>query len=217
MLRNICNILILAITAICMAAWSASAREVIKQQGVQQIQMASLNDSELAAYPVTDSDGISRENKAMLAKDHNQKGVTYSEQGQYDLAILEFNKALEIDPGSPEAYNNRGITYSKKDQFDSAISDFSKALDIDPKDTKVLYNRGLTYAIEGQFDLALSDLKKCLELVPSNADAYDSRGILYEELACLDWAKACKYGNCDHLKEAKRVGICSDVNTTLQE
>lgn len=217
MLRNICNILILAITAICMAAWSASAREVIKQQGVQQIQMASLNDSELAAHPVTDSEGISRENKAMLAKDHNQQGVTYSEQGQYDLAILEFNKALEIAPGFPEAYNNRGITYSKKDQFDSAISDFSKALDIDPKDTKVLYNRGLTYAIEGQFDLALSDLKKCLELVPTNADAYDSRGILYEELACLDWAKACKYGNCDHLKEAKRVGICSDVNTTLQE
>jgi len=213
-LRNICNILILAIIAICMAAWSASAREVIKQPGVQQIQMASFNDSALESHSVTDSEGVSRENKPMLAKDYNQQGVTYSEQGQYDLAILEFNRALEIDPGSTEAYNNRGITYSKKDQFDSAISDFSKALEIDPKDTKVLYNRGLTYAIEGQYDLALPDLKKCLELVPSNADAYDLIGILYEELACLDWAKACKYGNCDHLKEAKRAGICSDIHTT---
>ena len=216
MLRNICNILILATTAMCMAAWSASAHEANKQQGVPQIQMASLNDSGLVSHPVRDGEGMSREDKPMLAKDYNEQGITYSEQGQYDLAILEFNKALEFDPGSTEAYNNRGITYSKKDQFDSAISDFSKALDIDPKDTKVLYNRGLTYAIEGQFDLALSDLRKCLELVPSNADAYDSRGILYEELACLDWAKACKYGNCDHLKEAKRVGICSDMNTTLR-
>ena len=169
--------------------------EVIKQQGVPQIQMASFNDSWLATHPVTDSEGISRENKSMLVKNYNEQGVTYSEQGQYDLAILEFNKALEIDPGSTETYNNRGITYSKKDQFDLAISDFSKALNIDPKDTKVLYNRALTYAIEGQFDLALSDLKKCLELVPSNADAYDFRGILFEELACLDWTKACKYGN----------------------
>jgi tetratricopeptide (TPR) repeat protein len=200
-----------------MAAWSASAHEVNKQPGVQQIQMASVNDSGLASHPITDSEGISRENRPMLAKDYNGQGVTYSEQGQYDLAILEFNKALEIDPGSTETYNNRGITYSKKDQFDLAISDFSKALNIDPKDTKVLYNRALTYAIEGQFDLALSDLKKCLELVPSNADAYDFRGILYEELACLDWAQACKYGDCDHLKEAKNVGICSDMNTTLRQ
>ena len=88
MLRNICNILILAITAICMTAWSASAHEVNKQQGVQQMQMASFNDSALASHSVTDSEGVSRENKPMSAKDYNQQGVTYSEQGQYDLAIL---------------------------------------------------------------------------------------------------------------------------------
>ena len=56
----------------------------------------------------------------------------YSEKSQYDFALSEFNKALDIAPTSSETYNNRGITYSKKGQYDLAIIDFTKSLDITP-------------------------------------------------------------------------------------
>ncbi len=211
MFRIVVNVSLLTIIAIYVTATNVSAQMANKVAGTQYIQIVSLSDSALVSHSVPDGDR-SQANKPLLAKDYNEQGVTYSKQGQYDLAILEFNKALEIDPTSTDAYNNRGITYSKKGQYNSAISDFSKALEIEPKDTKILYNRGITHAIEGQFDLALSDLSKCLELSPSNADAYDFRGIIYEGLACLDWVQACKFGSCDKLNEAKRAGLCSDLS-----
>ena len=52
--------------------------------------------------------------------------------GQYDRAIVFFNKAIEKNPRFAEAYYNRGITYLEKKQFDKAISDFTKAIEINP-------------------------------------------------------------------------------------
>lgn len=53
--------------------------------------------------------------------------------GQYDRAIVFFNKAIEKNPRFAEAYYNRGITYLEKKQFDKAISDFTKAIEINPR------------------------------------------------------------------------------------
>jgi len=145
---------------------------------------------------------------AMLsAKTYHDLGVKYLEGKEYDLAILEFNKALEIDPVSVETYNSRGITYAKKGRYDLAISDFTRALNIELNGAQPYYNRGITYAIKGQFDLALLDLNKCLNLDPINAAAYDARGSILAGFVCSDWEKACQLGNCDHLKEAARVGF----------
>ena len=61
------------------------------------------------------------------------RGVTYKSKGQYDQAISDFTKALEIIPRFAEAYNNRGNAYAMKGQYDQAISDFTKALEINPR------------------------------------------------------------------------------------
>jgi tetratricopeptide (TPR) repeat protein len=147
---------------------------------------------------------------AMLsAKTCYDSGVKYLEKKEYDLAISEFNKALEIYPVSAATYNNRGFAYAKKGRYDLAISDFTKALKIEPNGPQPYYNRGITYVIKGQFDIALLDLNKCLNLDPINAAAYDARGSVLAGLACSDWGKACQLGNCDHLKEAARAGLCT--------
>jgi tetratricopeptide (TPR) repeat protein len=132
----------------------------------------------------------------------------YSEEGEYDTAISEFNKALEVQPLAAETYNNRGITYSKMGQHDLAVADFTKALEIEPDMAKALYNRGLTYAAKGQYELALQDFNRSLELDPFHAPAYGNRGVVHVRLACSDWEKACRLGNCVHLKEAVKIGIC---------
>ncbi len=46
--------------------------------------------------------------KSWDANFYNNRGNAYVEKGQYDQAILDFNKALEINPGYAEAYNIRG-------------------------------------------------------------------------------------------------------------
>ena len=63
---------------------------------------------------------------------HNARGHTYRESGQYDKAIAEYNQAIQLDPTDKDAYRGRGITYASLEQFEKTIADFSKFIKPDP-------------------------------------------------------------------------------------
>ena len=91
----------------------------------------------------------------------------------YDLAVQEYNKALEINPEFFEAVNNRGLAYYEKGEFDHAISDYTKALEINPPYDMAYYNRANAYARgKGLYDLAIADYDKAIEINPRYALAY---------------------------------------------
>ncbi|MHC4595597.1 MAG: tetratricopeptide repeat protein [Planctomycetota bacterium] len=50
----------------------------------------------------------------------------YNNKGEYEHAIAEFTKALEINPSLAEAYNNRGFAYYRKGEYDRAWEDVHK-------------------------------------------------------------------------------------------
>ena len=45
---------------------------------------------------------------------YNKRGLIYSEKGNYDLAIQNYDAAIELNPDYVHAYANRGLAYSKK-------------------------------------------------------------------------------------------------------
>ena len=208
--RNIIVALLVLVSLTCITSGNISAQDTYAKTMGKPVQSVSLDST----FPQPNA-GSARDTKETLsnvmlsAKTYYDMGVKCLGKNEYDLAISEFNKALEIYPVSAETYNNRGIAYAKKGQYDLAILDFTDALKIKPNVAQPYYNRGITYAIKGQFDTALLDLNKYLNLDPVNAAAYDARGSVFAGLACLDWMKACQFGNCDHLKEAARVGLCT--------
>ena len=51
---------------------------------------------------------------------HNNLGQVYSNKGMYDNAVVQFEKALAIDPNYAKAYNNLGLVYYAKGMFDEA-------------------------------------------------------------------------------------------------
>jgi len=126
---------------------------------------------------------------------YNNRGTIYYEKGEYDMAIVDYNKAIEISPGYIEAYYNRGKTYNAKRQYDLAIADYSKAVEINPKLAEAYTNRGAIYKTTGQYALAISDYDKAIELDPTLAEAYNNRGAAYYTkgdyaLAISDYSKA---------------------------
>ena len=50
--------------------------------------------------------------------------------GQYDQAISDYTKAIEINANNAYAYCNRGSVYDDKGLYDKAIADFNKAIEI---------------------------------------------------------------------------------------
>jgi len=58
-------------------------------------------------------------------------GQQYSEEGKYDHAILNYAKAIAINPKYVDAYCNRGLAYLYNFQYENAIADFNKALELE--------------------------------------------------------------------------------------
>ena len=86
-----------------------------------------------------------------------ERGNAFQDKGQYDQAISDFNKAIEINPRLADAFYNRGNAYFKKGQPDKAISDYNKAIELNPKLAMAYYDRGIAYQFKGQYDQAISD------------------------------------------------------------
>ena len=59
---------------------------------------------------------------------YSDRGSAYTDKGQYDKSISDFNKAIEINPKYAKDYSNRGNAYLNKGQIDRAIEDYNKAL-----------------------------------------------------------------------------------------
>jgi tetratricopeptide (TPR) repeat protein len=141
------------------------------------------------------------------------RGDMYANQGQYDLAIAEYNRAVELNPGYAEAFNNRGGMYANKRQYDLAFADFNRALELNPSYAEAFNNRGFAYASQGQYEQAIADVNRALELNPSYGMAYNNRGAYLLMLGdtskvCSDAKRGCALGVCDLSNEMKSKGVC---------
>ena len=103
-----------------------------------------------------------KQSQSRNPKFYNNRGIAYGEKGQYDQALSDFNKAIEINPRYVKAYNNRGIVYRLKGQYDQAISDFNKAIEINPRDAQTYNN--LAWLLATAKEPHIRNGKKAVEL-----------------------------------------------------
>lgn len=97
----------------------------------------------------------------------------------YDKAIVDYNKAIEIKPNFDSAYNNRGFAYDEKGEYDKAIADYNKAIEINPKFDAAYNNRGSSYGKKGEYDKAFDDYNNAIGINSKNDLAFLNRGNVY--------------------------------------
>jgi TonB family protein len=95
-------------------------------------------------------------------------------KGEYDLAIVDYNKAVELNPKSVPAYFNRARAFYFKRDFAEAIESYSKVIELTPKDSVVFYNRGVAYEKMGDALKAAEDYEKALALDENNSPAKEN-------------------------------------------
>src|SRR3972149_1619686 len=122
------------------------------------------------------------EGKLFSAEAYFNHGAEDYQKSQYEHAILDFSKAIEINPRLSETYNNLGIAYGKgKGLHDQAIIYFSEAIEINPVYAEAYANRGVAYGNKGIYDKAISDFNKAIELNPEYPDVYFNKALLCEK------------------------------------
>ncbi len=75
----------------------------------------------------------------------NSRGISYGEKDEYDLAIADFTKAIEIDPDYAYSYFNRALAFEEQGKKLEAINDYRKFLVVTNGRTRV---KDATLAIE---------------------------------------------------------------------
>ncbi|MDE0398126.1 MAG: tetratricopeptide repeat-containing serine protease family protein [Candidatus Poribacteria bacterium] len=120
---------------------------------------------------------LSQVNQTISAETYFLRGNACYDLGLYDLAIANYDKAIQLEPNDADTYNNRGIAKAKLGQYFAAISDFDKAIQLKPDEATVYIVRGLAKAELGQHFAAISDYDKAIQLKPDEATAYIVRGI----------------------------------------
>jgi tetratricopeptide (TPR) repeat protein len=120
---------------------------------------------------------------------HHNLGFYHYRNEQYDQAIFEFRKAIELDPDySSEVYFNLGNIYVRKAQYDEAAKEYQKALEINPQFEQCYINMGNIYTLKGMVEDAIDNYEKAIEISPGYARAHYNLVGLYEKKGLLDEA-----------------------------
>lgn len=138
-------------------------------------------------------------NNKKFADKYYEQGLVFYNSMEYDRAIDDFAKALEINPKDREnhkVYYMRGKAYLQNRQYDPAVNDFTKALEICPAADKatrflILESRGDSYHALNKSDAALKDFSDAIALNPNHENikyVYTNRGWIRQNKA--DYQKA---------------------------
>ncbi len=123
----------------------------------------------------------------MAATAYNGRGVCSRELGQVDLALSDFNNAVEMDRNNPEIAANYGdLLVNRVGDPTTALRFLDKAIELDPENAEAYRNRGLAHAQIREFDEAIEDLQKSIELDSTDYETYTTLASIHiaeEELA----------------------------------
>jgi len=111
--------------------------------------------------------------------------------GDLDLALQQYEIALELDPTRKLIYNNLGYLYADRGEFTTAFKYFDKYQELAPDEPNPYDSKGEILMRAGRFDEAIEQLKIALEKWPSFHYSNYRLVELYTELG--DYKNALKY------------------------
>jgi tetratricopeptide (TPR) repeat protein len=105
----------------------------------------------------------------------------------YEDAISDYKRALDLDPSYVDANKNLAIAYrdagkyfgEKKNDLNKAIKYLNEAYKMTPEDYETVRLLGVAFAVSGNNEKAISYFLKAIELEPGNAGAYKNLGNAY--------------------------------------
>ena len=100
-------------------------------------------------------------------------------KGENAAALVEWKKALELDPDDARANNGIGVALSVAGNSDEAITYFRKAIQINSNFFEALYNLGLELVKKNQLNEAIDAWQDAVRIRPDFAAAHENLGYAF--------------------------------------
>ncbi len=104
------------------------------------------------------------------------RGRAWAGRGEWQRAMGDFNRAIELKPNLARHYVLRGETFAALRDYDRALADFEQAIRLEPGNNPFAYHmRGAILRRYGNFDGAISSHDQGLRINPADTFGFASR------------------------------------------
>jgi serine/threonine protein kinase/tetratricopeptide (TPR) repeat protein len=128
-----------------------------------------------------------------LAEAHAAVAGALQASFQWNDAVREYRRALELNPKDGNTHQWLGLTLSWMGQPEDAIAELKRAVELDSLNLKYNSNLAQAYRNARRYDLALQQHQKTLEIDPNFASAHGDLGWTYRSMGKYDlWLQEWK-------------------------
>ena len=117
------------------------------------------------------------------AQQHYQIGLGYYNQRQFDLAIANFNRAINLERNYVEAYNERALAFVEVKRYKDAVSDLRRVTNLSPNWVIGWNNLGYAYESGRSYNSAVSAYESAIALDPQYLVPWNNMGRMYYQRA----------------------------------
>jgi len=105
------------------------------------------------------------------AQRHYESALDFFEQGQYDKALQQIDKAIKNSPNNPDFYSTKGVFLHRMNNISLAIDAYQEAVKVAPDHTFSHYNLGLIYMKLNKVVQAIQEWEAVIHVKPRDTDA----------------------------------------------
>ncbi|HEY6284926.1 MAG TPA: tetratricopeptide repeat protein, partial [Ktedonobacteraceae bacterium] len=146
----------------------------IQSQWQESVEAADALLKTAASHP-----SFSQEQQAQI---YRKRGFAYKRLKEYERAITDYNRAIELDSNYARAYASRGDAYRNIREYEQSIEDYNRALELRSNYAWAYVGRGQTHSLRKEYGQALKDLNHATEIAPNYTWAYFVRGYTHPRL-----------------------------------
>ncbi|UQD71693.1 caspase family protein [Bradyrhizobium japonicum] len=125
----------------------------------------------------------------------NLRGLSHERKGEDDLAMADYNLAIQKRANFGYAYNNRGTIHLRRGALQSALDDFNLSIKYTPTFLLGWTNRARMRTLNRDFDGAIADFAAAEKIDPAAPQIAGNRCITYGMMGKYDQA----FADCDGL------------------
>lgn len=114
------------------------------------------------------------------------RAVELAQKNRTIEAVVEWKKAVELNPDEAKARFNYALALGKQGQLDEAIHQYQKTIDLDPENASAYTNIAVALASTGRMSQALPYFERAAALEPEGARALSNFGAALIEVGRVD-------------------------------
>ena len=92
------------------------------------------------------------------------QGQTFKDKAQYERAIEDYDKAINLNPQLPSIYSLRAFAYLSLGEYQNALADLNQAIILDPANRIAYANRARVHTYLRMDEQAMSDIERAVAL-----------------------------------------------------